>query len=415
MATRRQRFRDAMARLQAAGSPSDAIERGFYIARPGGSAVSVISGRLELVPTASFLLIGGIGSGKTTELLMTAKTLNELDDTRAFYVDVSAIHDIKNMPAGTLTVVAGLELAKHISDFSADPDAEAARDELVKIARGYHIHHDDIDPNPNDDDFEMEDPDVFYVAGAIQRPETEARRLSAHVRERSQWVAKLSAPLRRSRPHLVLLFDSLDRKNDLKDFKDIIYEDIEALQRIGIGVVLTAPLGMMHGESRIMMQQYFQDRTYLQTAVDIQDDPRALEFLTNIIHARAPHEMIPEDACRALAKASGGVLRDMIALAHSALQEAYAHGGDRVEVKHVERVAKAFGRNLMTGVSEREHRSLSRVLYENRFLDSPFGDSFLLASQRIIVHSTADGEMKYSVHPTIEEFIEPPRPGPKVV
>ncbi len=409
-----------MARLQAAGSPSDAIERGFYVARPGRSAVSVISGRLELVPTASFLLIGGIGSGKTTELLMTAKTLNDLDDTRAFYIDVSAIHDIKNMPAGTLTVVAGLELAKHISDFSDDPEAEAARDELVKIARGYSIYVDGVDPNPGDGDSDPDYADmVFHVPGAIQRPETEARRLSEDVSHRSQLVKKLCAPLRRIKPdidsNIVLLFDSLDRKYELEDFKGIIHEDVEALQRIGIGVVLTAPLGMMHGEARIMVQQYFQDRTYLQTAVDIQDDPRALEFLTNIIHARAPHEMIPEDACRALAKASGGVLRDMIALAHSALQEAYAHGGDRVEVKHVERVAKAFGRNLMTGVSEREHRSLSRVLYENRFLDSPFGDSFLLASQRIIVHSTADGEMKYSVHPTIEEFIEPPRPAPKVV
>jgi hypothetical protein len=137
VATRRERFRNALARLAPAGNPSEAIDRGYYISRPGRSAVSVISARLELVPTSSFLLIGGIGSGKTTELLMTAKTLSALDDVHAFYVDVSAIHDIKIMPAGTLSVVAAVELAKHVVKFHDDSDAQRARDQLLKIAKGY--------------------------------------------------------------------------------------------------------------------------------------------------------------------------------------------------------------------------------------------------------------------------------------
>lgn len=410
MATRRERFRNAMARLQAAGSPSDAINQGFYVERPGRSAVAVVSARLELAPTSSFLLVGGIGSGKTTELLMTAKTLNDLDDVRAFYVDVSAVHDIKKMPAGTLLVVAGLELAKHISDFSSDPDAETARDKLREIASGYHYYRDQ-DPGGDDwADWGEPERDIVHVPGAITPPDTESRRLDENVYKRSKLVERLCAPLRRIRPHLVLVFDSLDRKAELDDFNDIILEDVEALQRIGIGVVLTAPLAIIHGESRIMVQQYFQDRTFLQAAVDVRDDTQAIDFLTRIIHARAPQDMIPEDACHALARASGGVLRDMIALAHSALQEAYAHGSEHVEVKHVERVAKAFGRQLMTGVDDEDHHVLSRLLHESRFLGSEPVETYLLATQRIIVYSTADGEMRYGVHPTIEEFIRPPRP-----
>lgn len=407
MATRRERFREAMARLLAAGSPSEAIDRGFYVGRPGRSAVSIISQRLELLPTASFLLIGGIGSGKTTELLMTAKTLNELDDTQAYYVDVSAIHDIKKMPAGTLTVVAGLELAKHISDFAGYEDAEEARDRLQKIGAGYSFYRDTDDAAV--DDFGYDD-DLVLVPGAIKPPEPKGRRLSTPVYERSQLVQRLCAPLRKERPHIVLLFDSLDRKRNHEDFKDIIYEDVEALQRIGIGVVLTAPLGIIHGNSRITVQQYFQDRTFLQTAVDVQNDAPALAFLTNILQVRATKEMIPEDACHALAKASGGVLRDMIALAHSAVQEAYSHGSDCVDVKHVERVARAFGRNLMTGVDDEDMKVLSLLAHEQHFSGSDAEQSYLLATQRIIVHSTFDGDMKYSVHPTIQDLIDPPPP-----
>jgi hypothetical protein len=219
----------------------------------------------------------------------------------------------------------------------------------------------------------------------------------------------MCAPLRRIRPHLVLVFDSLDRKADLDDFKDIILEDVEALQRIGIGVVLTAPLAIIHGESRILVQEYFQDRTFLQTAVDVHD-ATGVDFLTRIIHARAPKDMIPEDACRALAKASGGVLRDMIALAHSAVQEAYADGEDHVEVKHVERVSKTFGRHLMTGLNEENHRTLDALFHHDYFAGTDTSESFLLASRRIVVYSTADGDIRYAVHPTMEEFIPPPPP-----
>jgi hypothetical protein len=215
----------------------------------------------------------------------------------------------------------------------------------------------------------------------------------------------MCAPLRRIRPHLVLVFDSLDRKADLDDFKAIILDDVEALQRIGIGVVLTAPLAIIHGESRILVQEYFQDRTFLQTAVDVHGDAAGIDFLTRIIHARAPNDLIPEDSCRALAKASGGVLRDMIALAHSALQEAYAGGGNHVEVKHVERVAKAFGRHLMTGLDEGDHQTLEALQHRNYFVGDDPSESFLLATRRIIVYSTADGDIRYAVHPTIEDFI----------
>lgn len=408
MATRRERFRAALARLTPAGNPSEAIERGYYISRPGRSAVSVISARLELVPTSSFLLIGGIGSGKTTELLMMAKTLNALDDIHAFYIDVSAIHDIKNMPAGTLSVVAAVELAKYVVKFPMDSDAERAREELLDIARGYRRYHKEVDAGAG---FNDEPPDnSVYVPGAIKPPDTDARPLTTKVDERSQLLRRMCAPLRRIRPHIVLVFDSLDRKANLKEFKEIILEDVEALHRIGIGVILTVPLAMIHGESRIMVQQYFQDRTFLQAAVDVKNDASGVDFLTKIIHARAEMDMIPNDAAKALARASGGVLRDMIALAHSALQEAYSDGADHVEVKHVDRASKAFGRQLLVGLDADDHAALEALYERNYFAGVNSTELYLLATQRIIVYSATDGEFLYAMHPTLEDVLYPSPP-----
>jgi len=409
MKGRRERFREAMAQLAPAGSPENAIERGLYVERPGRSAVSVISARLELDPTASFLLVGGVGSGKTTELLMTAKKLNDLDDVHAFYIDVSALHDIKKMKAGSLIAVAGLSLAHQTPALgSDDADANEATEALLRAADGYGYYRDDSD-EPGDWDSPDDGPPAewVWVPGAVEPPKDEARALEPVVDYRSKLLARMCAPLRKQKPHIVLIFDSLDRKRNLGDFKQIIWEDAEALHRVGIGVLLTAPLAIMYGESRVMIEDFFQERTFLQTAVDVKHDKQAIDFLTRVINARAPEAMIPADACLALAEASGGVLRDLIALGHLAIQEAYAAGADHVGLSHVERAAKTFGRQFLRQLSEEEHNILNRLRTKGQFFGVTDEELNLLAERRIVVYSTTDGDTRYAVHPTIEPFLAP--------
>jgi len=392
-----------MARLAPAGSPAHAIEHGLYVERPGQSAVSLISARLELDPAAAFLLVGAVGSGKTTELLMTAKKLSELDDVRAFFIDVSAMHDIKKMHAGTLIAVAGLKLAEQLSDDEEDVGALAARNELLEIAHGYgYFEPDDDDELPSNE----EPPhDWIDVPGAVERPKTEAHRIASKVKHRSQLLFRMCAPLRKDRPHIVLVFDSLDRKINLDEFKQIFWEDVAALQRVGVGVLLTAPLAIMYGQSRIMVQEFFQDRSFLQTAVDVQEG-RGIDFLTRVIRARAPADMIPDDVCRTLAQASGGALRDLIALGHSSIQEAYGAGADEVKTKHVERAAKNFGRQFLVGLSETGYRMLSDLHKNGKFFGTTDEELDLLATRRIIVYYADDGDMRYAVHPTIEPLLD---------
>lgn len=119
---RRDRFREAMARLDAAADPARAIERGFYVERPGRSVESDLAARLELRPASSHLVIGGVGSGKTTLLMVAQARVNELPETRAIYVDVSVLHDLNRMAPGVLVVLAGLLL----SELSGEKDDDEA-------------------------------------------------------------------------------------------------------------------------------------------------------------------------------------------------------------------------------------------------------------------------------------------------
>jgi type IV secretory pathway ATPase VirB11/archaellum biosynthesis ATPase len=87
MSNRLKLFRERMAAFEGAANPSEAIESGYYVHAPGKLLVDNISNRIALRPSSSHLLLGGIGSGKTTQLLVACQQINEIEDIHAIYVD----------------------------------------------------------------------------------------------------------------------------------------------------------------------------------------------------------------------------------------------------------------------------------------------------------------------------------------
>ncbi len=109
MATdRRTRFRDYMRRLDPTGDPAQAVAEGFYVPPP--NAVSQrIATRIELEPASSHLLVGGIGSGKTTELIAIERKLAEVEDLLPVRVDVPSRHRLDKLNPGVLIALAATE------------------------------------------------------------------------------------------------------------------------------------------------------------------------------------------------------------------------------------------------------------------------------------------------------------------
>ena len=97
--TRRERFRQYMTRVAAAADPALAIEQKLYV-HPPNAISDVIVHHLEIEPTSRHLVVGSIGSGKTTQLLVATQALNALPDLRAVYVDVSQKQDLFKLKPG---------------------------------------------------------------------------------------------------------------------------------------------------------------------------------------------------------------------------------------------------------------------------------------------------------------------------
>jgi len=390
-----------MARLNAAAHPRDAIAEGLYVHRPGAAVADQLVRRLELEPSSSHLVVGGVGSGKTTQLLMAQKQIESID-VHAFFIDVSEKHDLARLRSGVLLILAGLALSELIPKPMPETVKRAQR-QFKRWAHGYVEWVDESQeygepPDPDEYD-EPERLRAVRVPGILVPPEPA---LLGDIQEKTQQLAILREALSATFPHIVLLFDSLDRLTNLKPFAEIVEQDIRAIKSAGIGVVVVGPLRALFGTGRPIVDRF--DYLYHQASVDVQQDAAGKDFLARILRKRVSQDLLTDDSLHRVVDHSGGVLRDLISLARSAGEEAYTDGADRIGVVHVESAADAFGRSLMLGLGPDEIEALQRVRLRGTFVQTSDKDIALLVTRRVLEYG--NGAKRYAVHPTIAPLLE---------
>lgn len=313
------------------------VRGGMYVAPPGRSIVEQLT-TWALAPDTPRVLVGGIGSGKTTQLLIACEKLPQEDpDTRAVYVDVGgSSHRLEKLEVGALvSLTARAVAAEDAQDLS---DTKALRNAL------------------------REDP----------------RRL-------------------------VMLFDSLDRVDDVGQFMRVVRHDFHTLKELGVGVVTTAPLRALFAAWRNELDGL--GELIPVPPVDV-TTPEGWEFLQRVLAGRDPSGMFTREARDHLVKMSGGVMRDLIALARAAAEDAYLRGGSVIDREHALAAGERFGRSLSLGLSSHEVDLLQRVVRGGRF--DPFAgelDLSLLVTRRIVQYQSEGALPRYAVHPTLTPLL----------
>ena len=390
---RRDRFRKFLTALSLAppSDPDGATD--VYVKRPDLAAAEQIAARLEIDPASSHLLVGGIGCGKTTQLYLIERRLRAVGDVRPIYVDVAVSHDLQKMRPGVLFALTGLAIAAGLQR-PQGPVAEAVTT-FVEWAHGTNATREfpvaGIAPPPVDLNSSEWRPGILTPPNQFEGD-----------------LASMMRPFRllvlaavQSVPHVVMLFDSLDRLTARPDFIASIQPDIDAFASSGVGVVVVAPLSVMFGPGRIVLDRF----TSLHRVPAV--DPRSLDggsFLAEVLRRR-----LPEDVLRLLARdriisSSGGVLRDLLWLTHNAVQNAYVSGKDTVDVDHVDIAAEALGRQLLYGVPDDKIKILQGVRGSSDF--TPVSEAEIdLVAFRQIVEYLAGGRPRYVVHPAIEPLL----------
>ena len=392
MSNRLKLFRERMAAFEGAANPSEAIESGYYVHAPGKLLVDNISNRIALRPSSSHLLLGGIGSGKTTQLLVAYQQINEIEDIHAIYIEVSEYTDISKITTGVLTAIAGLEIAKLIQD-SKDKNIIQSVESIRDLANGYASYNYDEYPEPHEYD------EPIIVKGIIPK-KSEGYGISV---ELVKTVSELTKYTSEKYGNLVLLFDGLDRLDDARMFMQIVFSDAKAISSAGIGLVLVGSLTAIYGNYHDTINKSL-DYFYYQPFFDVENDPEAYNFFEKIIQTRSSEDFIEESAIKALIHFSGGVLRDFITLTQASIEETYLSGEDKVQEQQVLKAVDSTGRNQLLGISDNELKIIKQILQTGTFIPRTDEDLRLLVRRVILEYRYP--KLRYAVHPAMKPLIQ---------
>ena len=219
MSDRLKFFRRLMSAFEGTSNPQRAVERGFYVNLPN-SPIEVITRRIELSPSSVHLLFGGIGSGKTTQLLLIEKHLNKLEDIKAIYVDVSLLTDISNLKSGALIVIAGLELITILETID-NSQIEKSKQIIKKAAHGYSETK--IVTSP------LSSISAALTGGSVTT--FHKGLLSSEKQENRELILKAFVELKKAvkafiNKEIIFLFDSLDRLSNSEIFVNSVLDDV---------------------------------------------------------------------------------------------------------------------------------------------------------------------------------------------
>jgi hypothetical protein len=237
------------------------------------------------------------------------------------------------------------------------------------------------------------------VDGVVTPPQADWHEIAATQVER---LAEFAEAMRASGRHFVVLFDSLDRTTNRGAFTQLVDQDIAALRRCEIGVVLIGPIRSLEGFGRLEVDRF--DKLHVQGPIDVAQDDAGREFMFQVLRARVDEAMLADREALAIVAASGGVLRDLISLAKAAGEEAYLHGSDAIAMAHVEAAIDTFGRSMMVGLHKAEVDTLKHLRDGGGFVWTTDDDLSLLATRRVLEYPRR--REQFSVHPTIVPLLD---------
>jgi hypothetical protein len=263
--SRRERFRALIERLDATASPQRALDDGLCLERPDGVPQRIATS-LELRPRGTHLVVGSVGSGKTTALLEVQRRLQQIEP-------------------------------------------------------GWLVSYHDAGGRA---------PEPMGLLGMLS------------VGRRAK----------------ILLIDGFDRTTDLEGFRAMIAAD---LPRLGdCGVVCVGPPQLLV-DAPSLERDWF-ERIEICGALDL-SSPEARVFLERVLAHRSDEALEP-DIRALIALGSGGILRDLLLLARSAVEETYAAGGEHVDMEHVARAIQRMSTSLLRAVDPYTWKFLLGLLPE---------------------------------------------------
>jgi hypothetical protein len=338
-------------------------------------------------------LVGGIGSGKTTELLLTHRLLRRHADAVNIFVDLANYTDLNELNTGAILATAGMRLFSRLKKAGLEPSKEvqSAHAKLCELALGTTTWVPANDWFPEDDELDQ----IREEVPGLMRLRFPA--LRREVKEVKGLLDTIVSPLLDRDAQITLLIDGLDRLIEPSRFREFAEQDLQALKGTKITVIIVAPLLLWYDKSR-----FLQDSFDVVKHIPAATADRA--FLTQILTRRGALDLMDQQELNTIAKYSGGVLRDLLTLARSAAEYAYRDDHDRISRRHVQAAVKQLGNRYLVGLGRTHTRLLRRLADNSEF---PIEDSTAkdLLVNRQVLECFHHGRESFAVHPALVKVL----------
>jgi hypothetical protein len=199
---------------------------------------------------------------------------------------------------------------------------------------------------------------------------------------------------------IIFIFDGLDRINNTNVFMDCILNDINLFSEVGIYVIIVGSIPIIYTKGILKFSSYLHYFPYL----DISEDEETRRFFFNILTTRDSDNFITSEAKEFLITQSGGVLRDLMSLSQSAIEEAYVDGSDNITLEHAEQAVASFARSKFMGLTDENLKTLQQVISQKTFTPRTPEDLELLLSGHILEYRYS--RKHFAVHPVLVPLIQ---------
>jgi len=395
--TRKEKFRRYFHSFNPIASPAEVLQRGLVLPdlRPE-NVHSRIAVRVELESSSLQAVVGGVGAGKTTELLLAQQHLHE-QGIEALYIEVSHFADVSQVQRGFLVGIVCEEILRILDYPSA---LEAERRLLDRYLYGREVER-TVTHNPlmtsgivtGLDALRSFTPRIekVFVRGVSARPLKSGAHIGTEVRTACGHIIN---KFKETKP-LALLIDGLDRFGDVSEFKRVVLPDLLLLQQDEVPTVCVAPLALQFVQEEFARSAF--DRIHELNAIPVS----TAGALDQVIKLRDSQALMSETATVAVRAGSGGLLRDLITLARDAGEEAYISGSEFIDRIHADRAVRQLGVSYLRGLSPTHIELVKSVIREGGFDPSNGDMMFLLGSRRIVEFSSTS----FSVHPALKQVL----------
>ena len=405
---RRQIYRPFLERLNPA-SPEELEEQDLIVPPehdprdPDQPPIHVsFANTAELSRGAQMALVGGIGSGKTTELRLTLKLLKRHTDAINIYLDLADLTDLNELNPGAILIAIGIELYRRLKKADKqDTEVKSAYQKLQEFANGktdwVQSHRSTISIQLQVKVRTIPDLVAVHTPGLL-KPRFPPMQRGVMAVQLS--VFQIAKPLVASDAQITVLIDGLDRLIRPERFREFAEQDLRALRGTKISVVVATPLLLWFDKSRFL-QDYFDDVKHIPAAIS---DPKKSDFLKQVLLRRGAALLMGEKDISEIARFSGGVLRDLITLARTSAEAAYREDQDRIGSPHVRSAIRQLGKRYLVGVGKTQRARIQQLMDNEEFsIEDPISRGLVINRQ--VLEYFENGRDFFAIHPALLEVL----------